>query len=240
MQISSREYFALKVTNQLCAYPHTHTHHHPHYPTCVVNLSDKLGLGANREFLPLHALLRCTCVQHLFTHTRRKKTKSKWSLQALKNVFTSAPQLLETSRGAFQTPIWERETTRVFACVCVCVCVDLRLQTDSLSFYVLPLLCDEWVTHAWHFIGGSHVRCSSEGWLCDRIYACIGWPHKHRVRVAPIYTSQAQALCVYGIFLTFQSICCSTVCPAMQAHCFQEHMRNNHLQRQEGKCDLEH
>lgn len=81
--------------------------------------------------------LCCTCVQHLFTHTRRKN-KAKWSLRALKNIFTSAPQLLSTSRGVFQTPIWERETLwlHVFARTCLCVSVVSRLQTDTVYLFL--------------------------------------------------------------------------------------------------------
>lgn len=149
-------------TSFVCPHAHIHTQthiytpHHSHYPTCVINLSDKLGLGANREFLP-------PSVFHVFSiwsHTRRKNKLFMWCLFS---VMSDSPAL------------------------------DISLEE-------------------------SYVHCTFESWLCDQIYACIYWPHKHRMRVALICIDQAQAFCVYGVFLTFRSICCSTVCAAMQAH----------------------
>lgn len=177
------------------------------------------------------------------SHTQEEKTKLNGAYEHWKTSSLVLHSYWALRGVSFKHPS-ENERRCGYMClrarVCVCLCCFKVTNWRSLSFYAMPLLCDEWFTRTWHLIGGSHVRCSSEGWLCDWIYACSCWTHKHRMRVARIYKDQARALCVYGVFLTFRSICCSTARAAMQAHCFQEHMCNNHLQRQEGQCDLEH
>lgn len=93
-----------------------------------------------------------------------------------------------------------------YVCLRVCVCVSFKGYKLTDSFYVMPLLWDEWFTRAWHLIGGSHVRGSFEGWLCDGIYACICWPHKHRMCVARIYTQARHRLCACMVFFCLSGL----------------------------------
>lgn len=113
---------------RLCIqHTHTHTHDHPHYPTCVVNLSDKLGLGAKREFLPLPPPVLHMCSASV--HTQEERKKAKWSLRALKNIFTSTPQ-----EAPFKHP---SENERPCLCVSVCVCRLKVTNWRNLSMWCL-------------------------------------------------------------------------------------------------------
>lgn len=64
--------------------------------------------------------------------------------------------------------------------------------------------------------------------------------HTNSACMLNIHTDQAQALCMHGVFLPFQSDQASAASATMQAHCLQVYMLSNLLQRQKYKCDLEH
>lgn len=137
-------------------------------------------------------------------------------------VLASAPQLPWISRRVFQTAEMLSERCCLYVCIqYVCVCIVSRLQTDGFHLFMQCFfsVMSDWTAHDIS-LGDLTVCCSFEGWLCDRIYAFIGWPHKHCTHVAHTYTGRAQALCMLGVFLSFLLI--------------------NLLQRQKCKCDLEH
>lgn len=128
-------------------------------------------------------------------------------------VLASAPQLHWISRGLSNSHLREM----LSMCVYVCVCIVSRLHTDGFHLFMqcfFPVMSD-WPAHDIS-LGELTVCCSFEGWLCDQIYAFIGWPHKHWMHVAHTYTGQAQALCMLGVFLTLLSIKskCSECCNA--------------------------
>lgn len=116
-------------------------------------------------------------------------------------VLASAPQLRWILRGVFQTAISER------CCLYVCICV--RVQCFKVthrwipSFHAMLLFFDEWMTRAWHLIGGSYSVL-----LLWRLIVwsnlCVHWLPTQTLHACWTYIhSQTQALCTHGAFLTF-------------------------------------
>ena len=182
--------------------------------------TDRLGLGARREFLHLHAPSSCTCARHLLrTHSHaytlahkervRRDADKHWSRNK-KNVFVSIPPSLSppsavllTSHHSLREPLKEL-LEKAIKSVCARRLKVTRRSDPMLLFYVLWMPQstpnDGWFTRSWRLSKGGHMPPAplkvDRVRLHVNICMCLLGPQTLRVWRAPYASTNTRIVCV--------------------------------------------